>query len=89
MNLLKEYGKIFDPDNWITGKGDTTNPASPYYDGIDLSGAIYCPVCRKYFKDGWQLEELDTIGLLADEELCEDCAYYEITQQVDNYNLED
>ena len=89
MDLLKEHGKIFNPDNWILGKEDFSNPCSPYYEGADLSGAIFCPICKKYFKDGFELEEIDTIGLLADEELCEDCKEIELSEKVDNYNLED
>lgn len=76
-------------DNYITGRNDTTNPTSPYYDGKDFSKAIYCPVCKKYYLDGFEVDFEDTKGLLCDEVLCEDCFNDELANEIDNYNLED
>ena len=69
-------------DNHITGRNITDDPASPYYTGTDFSGAIFCLICQKHFKDGFELEFEDTIGLLADEELCEDCKEIELSETI-------
>lgn len=85
-----EFNNNLKSDNWITGKDDVSNYNSPYYEGADLSGAIFCPVCRRYFdKNGFELEYEDTIGLLPDEWMCEDCFNEKLADEVDNYFMED